>query len=101
MTTYVFRDGKLVEKELAEPLNSAPHYISDHMDPLLHHAAMRVIDSKSEFRRETRAHGCVEVGDSPNYGTKRLFTPKLDKRQRREDVQKAVYQLRNGRNPYA
>jgi hypothetical protein len=67
------------------------------MDPLLHHAAMRVIDSKSEFRRETKNHGCVEVGTQPNYGMKRLFKPTLDKRQRREDIQKTVYHLKNGR----
>ena len=96
MTTYVIRDGELVEKHLAEPID-AFHYISDHMEPLLHHAAMRRIDSKSEFRRETKAHGCVEVGDAPNYGAKRLFTPKLDNRQRKEDIHKAIYQLRNGR----
>ena len=99
MTTYVIRNGELVEKEKAEPLGSTFSYISDHMDPLLHHAAMRMIDSKSEFRRETKAHGCIEVGDSKNYGEKRLFTPKLDNRQRKEDIQKAVYQLKNGYRP--
>jgi len=100
MTTYVIRDGELVEKHLAEPIDGGFHYISDNMDPLLHHAAMRYIDSKSEFRRETKNHNCVEIGNQPNYGMKRLFTPKLDKRQRREDIQKSVYQLRNGRNAY-
>ena len=100
MTTYVYRDGKLIEKSLAEPLisiGSAFSYISDHMDPLLHHAAMRIIDSKSEFRKETKAHGCVEVGTDSNYGTKRLFVPKLDKRQRIEDIKRTIYELKNGR----
>ena len=96
MTTYVFRNGEIVEKDKAEPLGSTFSYISDHMDPLLHHAAMRVIDSKSEFRRETKAHGCVEVGTDSSYGQKRLFTPKLDKRERIQDIQKTIYQLRNG-----
>jgi len=96
MTTYVYRNGEMVEKALAEPLYSGFNYISDHMDPLLHHAAMRVIDSKSEFRKETKAHGCIEVGSQQDYGQKRLFTPRLDNRERREDIQKAVYQLKNG-----
>jgi hypothetical protein len=98
MTTYVYRNGELVEKEKAEPLPGYAtfSYISDHMDPLFHHAAMRRIDSKSEFRQETKNHGCVEVGNTPNYGAKRLFTPTLDKRQRREDIQKTVYHLKNG-----
>jgi hypothetical protein len=99
MTTYVLRDGKLVEKSKAEPLHesgSSFNYISDHMDPLFHHAALKTIDSKSEFRRETKNHGCVEVGNDPNYGKQRLFTPKLDKRQRVQDIQRTIYNLRNG-----
>lgn len=99
MTTYVIRNGELVNKNEAEPLiekDAAPHYISDHMDPLFHHAALRKIDSKSEFRRETRNHGCREIGDQTGYG-KREFVPKLDKHQRKDDIRKAIYDLRNGR----
>ena len=101
MATFVYRNGELVEKHLAEPLvdidyGSAFHYISDHMDPTFHHAALKRYDSKSEYRKATKAHGCIEVGSDSNYGKKRLFTPKLDNRQRREDIQKTIYQLKNG-----
>lgn len=99
MTTYVYRNGEIVEKKYSQPIHTTS-VISDNMDPLLHHAAMRVIDSKSEFRRETRRHNCVEVGTEKDYGSKRLFTPKLDNRQRKEDIRRAVYELRNGRSSY-
>ena len=93
MTTYVYRNGEMVEKDKTEPL-SGFQYISDNMDPLFHHAALRYIDSKSEFRRQTRAHGCVEIGDAPIMKPR---TPqKLDNRQRVQDIKKAIYQLRNG-----
>lgn len=43
------------------------HYvISDHMDPLKNMASGKVHDSKSNFRADTKAHGCIELGnDSP------------------------------------
>lgn len=69
MTTYVMRDGKLVEKRLAPPPAAANgqrvHVISDVMDACKHMATGEVLDSKSEFRKRTRAAGCVEVGNDP------------------------------------
>lgn len=35
----------------------------DSMDPLVNHANGRIYDSKSEFRKATRAAGCIEVGN--------------------------------------
>src|ERR1700722_12080651 len=100
MTTYVIRNGELVEKSLAEPIDfdvSAPNFIRDSMDDLWHPATGNIINSKSKFRKETKAAGCCEVGDQRDYGKKRLFTPRLDNRQRREDIQRTIYELRNGR----
>ena len=98
MTTYVMRDGELVEKHLADPMpgQSSFHYISDNMDPLLHHADGNYYDSKSTFRKVTKQHGCVEIGNNSNWGRSR--TPiKMDKRQRLDDIRRSVYELRNGR----
>jgi|SRR5581483_151885 len=97
MTTYVLRDGELVEKELAAPLfiaDAAFHFIRDEMEPTLHMATGRMHTSKARFRADTRATGCVEVGNQKGYG-KRQFVPKLDKRQRVEDIKRAIYELRN------
>lgn len=102
MTTYVLRDGELIEKHLAPPpIDTGPsscfrmNFISDTMEPTLHMATGRLHTSKAKFRADTRASGCVEVGDQKNYG-KRKFVPKLDKRQRVEDIKRAIHQLQNG-----
>ena len=98
MTTYVLRNGELVEKYLAEPLvtaNTAPNIISDIMDPTRHMANNRYYTSKSEFRKATKAAGCIELGNE----TATLLKPRkpatLDRGKRREDIQRAIYQLRN------
>jgi hypothetical protein len=99
MTTYVFRDGRCIEKQYAEDLDSdcaAPHVIRDQMDALRHMADGKMYDSKSAFRKATKAAGCVEVGDQPNYGRNRRDPPKLDKRERVEAIKKTIYDLKNG-----
>lgn len=44
----------------------SPYLISDNLpggvNGLFHHAHLRKTDSKSEFRRWTKDHGCIEVG---------------------------------------
>ena len=93
----VFRNGKLVPKWSAEPRypnQSAPFVISDNMDPLKHHGTGRIIDSKAKFRAETRAIGAIELGtEKIREGPKPQI--RLDKRQRREDIKRAIYNLRN------
>jgi hypothetical protein len=99
-TTYVYRNGKMVEKQEALFLDAvkgqAPGYISDNMDALWHPADNSFTDSKSQFRRLTKKHGCVEVGnDISTKQTKTWIKP--DKRQRVEDIKRAIYELKNGR----
>jgi hypothetical protein len=103
VTTYVLRNGELIERDLAPPITpTGPtshfrmRFISDTMEPTLHMATGRMHTSKAKFRADTRASGCVEVGDQKGYG-KRQFVPKLDKRQRVEDIKRAIHQLQNGR----
>jgi len=98
MTTYVMRNGELVEKSLAGPREgqkgSSAYVISDTMDPTRHMADGNTYDSKAKFREVTRNHGCVEVGNE----TKALLTPRkpiqLDRGQRRDAIRRAISQLR-------
>jgi len=94
--TYVIRNGELVEKHLAEPLNEgrpAFNFISDTMDLTQHMADGKHYDSKSAFRRATRAAGCVEVGNEKLRPAPR---PMLDRTQRARDIKTAIEQLRAG-----
>lgn len=68
---YVLRDGKLVPKHEAESFFRAPGVIRDQMAPLRHMANGAVVDSKSEFRQITKAHGLEEVGTSASTPNKR------------------------------
>jgi hypothetical protein len=76
-----------------EPKPWSTAIISDNMEPLKHHGTGRIIDSKSKFRAETRAIGGIELGNEP---IKPRQPIKLNKRQRREDIRKALYELRQG-----
>jgi hypothetical protein len=100
MPTYVIRNGKLVEKQFAEPLHSgdqATYVISDTMPETQHMASGRWHTSKAEFRKDTKAAGCIEYGNE----SKALLTPRkpipLDRGARREAIRKTIYDLRNGR----
>jgi len=72
--------------------------ISDIMDPARHMCDGKLYDSKSEFRRITKQHGCVEVGNDPS-----IMNPKPrqwkapDKRERVEHLRQAIHELKNGR----
>jgi hypothetical protein len=44
----------MVEAQYAEPIRG-PMVISDHMEPTKHHGTGRVLDSKSEFRKDTNS----------------------------------------------
>jgi len=89
----------MVEAGLAndEPRQWATMVISDSMEPLKHHGTGRIIDSKARFRAETKAVGAVEIGNEPIKPRKPI---QLDRRQRRDDIKRAVYELRNGINRY-
>lgn len=69
--TYVLRDGVLVRKELAAPLQQRgprsglprPHYISDSLPDIVHPSNGKIYSSKAAFRAETHARGLTEVGN--------------------------------------
>lgn len=61
---WAFRDGKLVEIERYRPAeNKSAYIITDTMDATFHHGDCRVYESKSSFRKATKASGCVEIGN--------------------------------------
>ena len=100
MTTYVLRHGKWYEKSEAPPLvsgNDAPNVISDIMDATRHMASGRYHTSKAAFRAETKAYGCVEVGNDSSLLKPRQPVP-LSREKRRDDIRRTIYELRNGRN---
>lgn len=93
--TFVMRDGLAVLKDEAAPLHASAFILRDQMDATWHPANGGYYDSKSAFRKATRAAGCIEVGDAkvtPRVGG----PPKLDNRQRANDIKRSIYQLRNG-----
>lgn len=60
------KNGMISKWKIADERPPAgPFVISDHMSGALHPVTGRVHDSKSNFRRDTRAAGCEEVGNEP------------------------------------
>lgn len=97
MTTWVLRDGELVEKHLAPPRHSrdAAHYvISDNIGDTWHPATGQTYDSKSAFRRATKAAGCVEIGTE-----KQIDRRDMAARDVRRDVEAAIRKVNEGYRP--
>lgn len=89
MTVYVIRDGKLVDKATAVPLaGCVGGVISDTMPGMRHPITQKMMDSKSQFRAVTRAHGCVEVGNDVQRDTRRMDMPNL-----KGDIARSITQL--------
>jgi hypothetical protein len=65
--TYVFRDGKLIDKRLAPPLvkrfGRAPNIRTDGMDATWNPADGKTYDSRSGYYRAVKDAGCVIAGD--------------------------------------
>lgn len=100
MPTFVYRNGELVDKRYAAPKHSGDdaHYvISDTMDATRHMADGRVYTSKAQFREATRAAGCIEVGNETSTLLKPRERVELSREQRRDDIRRTIYELRNGR----
>lgn len=91
MTTYVFRDGRLVPKQEAAPLRRV-HVISDTMAPAKHMGTGRVHDSKAKFRADTKAMGLDEVGTEPVRPSRRL---EPDTHDIVNDIKRAIAELRS------
>jgi hypothetical protein len=95
---FVYRNGELVDKQYAPSKfesNQASYVISDIMPETRHMANGKTYTSKSEYRKATKAAGCIEVGNE----TATLLAPRkpvqLDRGQRREDIKRTIYEMRN------
>lgn len=102
MVTYVWRDGKCIDKSTVPPPLikarsglPAPGVISDIMDETLHMATGRTHTSKSEFRKDTKASGCIEYGSETSTLLKPREPAALDRKKRRDDIRKAIHELKN------
>jgi hypothetical protein len=99
MTTYVYRDGKIVDKRVAQAKDSAngnaSFVISDEMAETRHMADGKMYTSKAKFREATRAAGCIEVGTETSTLLKPRQQIRLDPAQRRDDIRRTIYELRN------
>ena len=75
------------------------NYISDIMEPTRHMANGKYYTSKAKFRQATKAAGCIEIGNETKHLMKPRKTVKLDRRKRREDIKKAINDLKYGNVP--
>ena len=98
MTTYVLRNGRLIEKSKAPPKSGA-FVISDDLGQQLEHHGYsdgRRTDSKSTFRRWTKDAGLVEKGNDRERTVRNLGAEKTEVIR---DVAQAVNMLKNGYRP--
>ena len=64
---YVFRDGKFIEVTNNRDVEPRTQIITDTMKDTWHPCDGKTYDPKSAFRRVTKAHGGVEIGnDKPD-----------------------------------
>src|SRR5579885_1401495 len=98
MTTYVMRDGKLVEKRFAAPKGIAfvRGVISDTITDLVHPANGKKYSSKSAFRATTKAHGMIELGNEKQTDRRRPEHQNF-----RKDVHDAIRMVNEGYRPHS
>ena len=90
-------ENGMIDKSMLPNFDSSGLYVvSDTIEPTRHMCDGNYYTSKKKFREVTRAYGCVEVGNETATLTKPRKPIELDRRQRRDDIRRAIYQLRNG-----
>ena len=96
MTTYVYRNGELVEKHLAAPkgIGFVRGVISDSIPDMVHPANGKRYDSKSSFRKVTKAHGYIEVGNEKQQDNRKPVHQDFQR-----DVGEAIQKLKEGYRP--
>lgn len=87
-------ENGMIERRMLGPEQAKPslYVISDTMEPLKHMGTGRVLDSKSQFRADTRASGCIEVGTDPAALREK---PRPEPRNVHMDVKRALEELRS------
>lgn len=84
---------RLVPKHKAKPRTLTPvrGVISDYLPDMIHPCTGKRMDSKSEFRKVTKAKGAVEVGNEKMID-RRVLT-EMDSESRKKDIDLAMKQL--------
>ena len=96
MATFVYRNGKIVDKRKATPREGG-YVISDEMAATRHMADGKMYTSKAKFRQATRDAGCIEIGNESATLLKPRQPITLDRRKRIDDIRRAIYEVRNRR----
>jgi hypothetical protein len=96
-------DGRRVYRKIAEPIGKrsllpAPMLSLDTMPETQHPCTGEFFISKSEFRKVTRAHGMVELGNDPAR-LKPRTKPKPDRKTIKDAVEKAKARHARGERP--
>lgn len=90
-------ENGMVDASIAQPKGADPRFyvIRDEMPSTRHMADGKHYTSKHKFREATKASGCVEIGNDPALVKPRKRIP-LDRAQRRDDIKRTIYEIRNG-----
>ena len=89
MTVYHINDkGEFVPKYREMSASRGAYVISDTMPGTVHPVTGKMYDSKSEFRKATRAAGCVEVGNDVQRDQRKVELPPL-----KADIARAIESL--------
>lgn len=106
MTVWLYRPGHpmanengMVDSAMAGPCpkdGEAPYVISDIIDATWHPATGQRFDSKSNFRRATKASGCEEVGTSRQTDRREIA---VKTKEVARDVIEAVKKVNQGYRP--
>jgi hypothetical protein len=94
MATYIMHEGELVEVRRVSRPPVFPGIIRDSMDATMHPCDGQLYESKSQFRRITAEHGCVELGNDAPIGR-----PAFEPIGVRDDIETAVQMLNQGYRP--
>jgi len=94
---YMYEDDKraVIGNQVVEL-----QFITDGMNETWHPANGKYYTSKKRFRDETKARGCIEVGNEIKEKLKPRKHIRASKRQRRDDIKRALWEVRNGQNTY-
>jgi hypothetical protein len=106
--TYVMRDGKLVPKHMARPLDTQrrgpvsslprPHVISDSiggLQGLVNPSDGKYYTSKAQMRAENRARGLTEVGNE-SFPVRQEASPEQVAKEVAQDIAEAYTALEGG-----
>lgn len=75
-------------------------FISDTMEPTRHMVDGKYYTSKNKFRNETKARGCIEVGNESTTLLRQRKPKTPTRKERRDDIKKAIYDIKNGYNTF-